>query len=146
MVQSPGETGYGKPPRNTQFKRGQSGNPKGRPRLVSFKSELTAELNETIELTDSNGKLIKITKQRALIKMLMGSALQNEKGAINALLMSMKFFGVGFDDDDFSKSETIEDLQMIKQYLARSEAKNAMAQVDANNDDETQVKNRKDEP
>ena len=133
MADERDNTGYGKPPKGSRFKPGQSGNPNGRPKFSSFKSELTAELNETIDLIDSNGKTVKLSKQRALIKMLMASALQNEKGSIAVLFASMKFFGIGFDERSVMETNEIEDLEMIKQFIARSEAQTAPVNVASDN-------------
>src|ERR1700745_1334214 len=88
------EVGYGKPPKRSQFKPGKSGNPRGRPKgTASFKSDLAAEMRERIALRDKNGRAHKVTKQRALIKLLFSLALQNEKSAITALLTCMRYFG-----------------------------------------------------
>ena len=76
------KVGRGKPPKEHQFKPGQSGNPKGRPKGArGFKTDLEEALDARISVT-KNGKSVKISAQQALIARLMEKAL---KGDIRAL-------------------------------------------------------------
>jgi hypothetical protein len=54
--------------------------------------------------------------------LLFSSALQNEKSAINALLACMRYFGTGNEEPD-PQAADLEDLDMIKNYVARTEAR-----------------------
>jgi hypothetical protein len=80
------EIGFGKPPKNSQFKKGQSGNPKGRPKgTKNLATDLEEEMYETIEVIEG-GRPIKVTKQRAMAKRLMEKALKGDLKAISTLL------------------------------------------------------------
>jgi hypothetical protein len=77
--------GYGKPPKRTQFKPGQSGNRDGRPRkTVTFVDEVQAEMNSKMDATE-NGKRIKLTKLRAMIKQLIINAINGNLGSAKLL-------------------------------------------------------------
>jgi hypothetical protein len=115
--------GYKRPPKSGRFRPGKSGNPRGRPKgSADFKTDLAAEMRERITLRDKNGRAQKVTKQRALIKLLFASALQNEKSAIAALLACLRFFGTG-NETPATETADLEDFDMIKDYVARTEAR-----------------------
>jgi hypothetical protein len=122
-VRSDEDVGYKHPPKSGQFKPGKSGNPRGRPKgSANFKSDLAAEMRERITLRDKNGRPHKVTKQRALIKLLFASALQKEKTAISALLTCMRYFGSS-PEDAATETADLEDLDMIRNYVERTEAR-----------------------
>ena len=80
------EAGYGKPPRHTRFKQGQSGNPRGRPKgSKNLTTLLTEALNEPVIVAENGGRR-KITMRQAIIKQLVNRSATADWRAIKILL------------------------------------------------------------
>ena len=85
----PDKVGYGKPPKHTQFKKGQSGNPKGRPKQVQahmpvsriIRNSLSEEVQGKV-----NGKTRKMTKLAAIIDVQSAKALKGDTRAAKLLI------------------------------------------------------------
>jgi hypothetical protein len=87
--------GYRKPPRATQFKRGKSGNPKGRPRgSKNLNSIIQKELRARVPVTE-NGSRKMISKERAIAKQLVNRALTGD-----ARLLSLLIKAAGADESE----------------------------------------------
>jgi hypothetical protein len=124
------EVGYGHPPKRSRFKKGRSGNPRGRPKSTSsFKDDLAAELQEKLALTE-NGKERKITKQRAFIKTLTAAAIKKDIRAVNALLACMRHFGVGVEESAAERVD-LEDLDLLETYLVQQRKKETRSNSDS---------------
>jgi hypothetical protein len=67
---------YRKPPLHTRFKKGQSGNPRGRP-VKNLAELLAAALNENVTVTE-NGKRRQVTKREAVIAQLVNKSASAE--------------------------------------------------------------------
>ena len=86
MIDRKYDVGYGKPPKDTRFKKGQSGNPRGRPKgAKNFSTLLDKELNERIMVTEG-GRKRSLSKGAAFIKRLATDALSGKPGAQRLLL------------------------------------------------------------
>ena len=80
------EVGYARPPQYTRFRKGQSGNPKGRPKgLQSFARLARQAFNEKIAIKE-NGERRIITKLQAALKQLANKAASGDAAAIREVL------------------------------------------------------------
>jgi Family of unknown function (DUF5681) len=80
--QTPIRANYRKPPIHTRFKKGQSGNPRGRPAKTAL---LAASLNEKVTVTE-NGKRRQVTKREAVIAQLVDKSASAELRATKMLI------------------------------------------------------------
>ena len=72
------EIGYRRPPESGRFKKGKSGNPKGRPKgSTNFLTILERELGQSI-VVNENGKKKTITRMQAMVKRIVAGALQGD--------------------------------------------------------------------
>src|SRR5271165_916150 len=82
--------GYKKPPRHTQFKPGQSGNVKGRPKgAKNFATVFQEELCVPIEVTE-NGKRKRISKRQAIAKQHINKAVAGDPKAAAIVLNEVR--------------------------------------------------------
>lgn len=80
------EVGYGRPPKASRFKPGQSGNPRGRPKgAKNLATDLAEELGETIRIREGDREL-RVSKQRAMLKALVAKALKGDARAASLLI------------------------------------------------------------
>ncbi|SMQ64392.1 hypothetical protein SAMN06297468_1006 [Altererythrobacter xiamenensis] len=76
------EVGFKKPPKHTQFKKGQSGNPSGRPKKVRNEEEIMLrELNALVPITEG-GKKKSMTKMEIVLKRQVNLAMQGDPKAV----------------------------------------------------------------
>lgn len=114
------EVGYRKPPRHSRFQKGASGNPKGRPAGArNFRTDLQEELQGQLTVTD-NGKRRVLTRQQAVIKRLMASALQGDPRFMSLLVQIM----VQLERSGELRAEAIatpeDDWRIIERFLSRA--------------------------
>jgi Family of unknown function (DUF5681) len=88
--QSDYKVGYKKPPLHTRFKKGQSANPRGRPRGSKNLSTLLDDaLNEPVVVTE-NGRRRTISKRQLGVKQLANKFAMAEAQATKTLLSLMQ--------------------------------------------------------
>lgn len=86
------DVGYRKPPREHQFKKGRSGNPKGRKRgALSLSALMAKELFALITISE-NGRVKKITKVEAALKQLVNKAAQGDRHMLKLMLAHSEVF------------------------------------------------------
>lgn len=83
------EVGYGKPPKHSQFKPGQSGNPGGRPKGRKSVHKIVQAVCEEMVTVTENGKKKQMSKLEVAAASLFSKASKGDVNAIK-LLLSLK--------------------------------------------------------
>ncbi len=113
------EVGYGKPPRQTRFEKGQSGNPRGRPGGSKNLSTLLREaLNELVVVAENGGRR-KITKRQAIITQLVNQSAKADWRATKILLDILQGIEARTDPGATEAAFDQGDEKVIEQLKAR---------------------------
>jgi Family of unknown function (DUF5681) len=117
------EVGYGKPPRHTRFKKGQSGNPRGRPKgSKNLPTLLSEALNDPVVVAE-NGRRRKITMRQAIIKQLVKRSATADLRAMKILLDMVRDLESQTEPASPETAEFSEtDAKVIEQLRARFKA------------------------
>jgi Family of unknown function (DUF5681) len=126
------EVGYGKPPEHTRFPPGVSGNPRGRPKgTKNLKTDLQEELGEKV-LVREGDRARRVSKQRAVVKMLVTRTLKGDARAANTLLsMMLRLLDTGAGAPEATQDLHPDELEILEAYktrLARAEERAAPAE------------------
>jgi hypothetical protein len=112
------EVGRGKPPQDTQFKPGRSGNPKGRPKGTSnLKTDVKKTLKKPVKVT-IDGKSTKVSTQEASLMRLREQALKGDAKAIDRLLALAQIHN-NEEPVEETKPLGADDAAILESYKAR---------------------------
>ena len=113
------EVGYARPPRHSRFVKGQSGNPRGRPRgAENIKTLLNEALNELVAVTDHGGRR-KVSKRKAFITQIVNGGAKGNFRAVPILLAMLKDFESDTALQATEPAYTEADRQIIQHIQAR---------------------------
>lgn len=89
------DVGFRKPPREHRFKKGVSGNPRGRPkRTRNIDTLIDRELDQAITLKEA-GQEVRLRKREAIVKRLVNNALKGDTRSIEYLVKYSRENGAG---------------------------------------------------
>jgi len=116
------KVGYGKPPKESRFPKGHSGNPKGRPKNTgNLKKDLQSLLEQDLIIKE-NGQRKTISAQRAMIQSVLTKALKGDMRATALIikLMERHLYDELIDNGDAELSQS--DKALMLDALSRYES------------------------
>jgi hypothetical protein len=131
--------GYKRPPLQTRFRPGVSGNPLGRQKGVrNFAADVKRTLEIPVTLSE-NGKSKRVSTQEALILRLREKALKGDARALETLLSLAKTHNEDFVGQSQDRSLAVEDQTILDAYLEdalarRLQSHGSVPAIDADND------------
>ena len=119
------EIGYGKPPAETRFKPGQSGNPRGRKRgRKNFRSEIADILEARVTITEG-GKKKTVSSRAAALMRLREKALKGDAKAMDRLFQLAAQHASEEDAAGRERALTIHEEDILARYVESQTNKQA---------------------
>lgn len=133
------EVGYRKPPKRTQFRPGQSGNPQGRPKgAKNLKADLVEELNQKIVIREGE-RSRKVTKQRAFVKSMVNGAIKGNARATTSMLSTMlRLLDTGERADEIEEPLVEDELEIMEAFTDSIRRRINDRKAGENEDDEVE--------
>ena len=133
------EVGYGKPPRHTQFRKGQSGNPGGRPRRLPVQRAnalLLAEAYRVVAIKE-DGRMVPVTALQAVLRSQIELAINGNYRAQRDILKAVQHLellkSIGAYDETDVDGETDE----VGESDKEDESRDADETGESDKEDET---------
>jgi len=117
----PYEVGYCKPPKHTQFKPGQSGNGKGRPRgQRNLRTAVRDALQEKVTIREGD-RTRSVPRMDAIVRVTFNNALRSDAKALAAFIQLARSAGLMDEEPELSSAESIsaEDEAILAGFLER---------------------------
>lgn len=111
------EVGYGKPPASGRFKKGQSGNPKGRPKGRKAMNSIIEDVLRRKVVIREGGKTKKIPQVEALIRRIVNDGLKGDGKATDQALKLFQMSNSTKDDKVVVDDGTIPDREADRKVL-----------------------------
>jgi len=118
--EKPYPVGYGRPPKATQFKPSQSGNPKGRPRAVpTMHAVVSKVLQESIEIREGE-RVKRMSNRQALVRTAVRRFLNGDPKLLRALSAMMRIeSGESPREEETNAPISAADEAILADFLAR---------------------------
>lgn len=118
------DVGYKKPPEQSRFKKGQSGNPVGRPKGSKNTLKLLDAVLEQKIKVQQEGKTISITKKQAMLMQLVNSAVKGDIKAIAALFPYLMQLDMKEEKSLETSKLSLKDEEILQQFLEQNKQEN----------------------
>jgi hypothetical protein len=119
------DIGYGRPPKATRFRPGQSGNPTGhRKGSKTIGVRLQELINSKVKVAE-NGRTRRISRLDVMLRQLANDAMRGDQRALKLLMEFLHRYGAAVEGTVRSEEITSEDLEILSDYLRKTGSSNS---------------------
>ena len=130
------EVGYRRPPWETRFRPGQSGNPTGVRKVgKSIGARLRELMNSKVTVTEQ-GRSRRISRLDVMLRQLANDAMRGDQRAFRLLMDFLHRYGAEAEGAVRSEEITSEDLEILSDYLRRTGSSNSDLNASPNQGDD----------
>jgi hypothetical protein len=119
------EVGYGRPPKETRFRPGRSGNPTGyRKASPTIGVRLRDLMNSKVSVTE-HGRTRRISRLDVMLHQLTNDAMRGDQRALKLLMEFLHRYDAEVEGSVSTEEMTSEDLEILSDYLRKAGPSNS---------------------